>query len=501
MEDCIPDYEYGRFDGGCESETGVGRTIPGVYIKGVENITHPICLTICNELEICEGYDVYYARPEAERRVCQVLGVNITDATRKWIVDTYDIEAYFFFRLSQNVPQSPYQGDGTSNADCYIRDTPVYEGDCIQKWHGEFCMDTVCDVSGSYTLQSCTEHQETLAVDIGAISMAMNLDTSCGEVVGTLGLTGSISTFADDTYSFQSNIYHVEDLVYAQSVITSRVELTGVTLVGLVAEQNFNPSNIFSKVDNYEVITLSEQTSSTVYQTTVGFSFTLENVEGSGDGLTTVLAATFEAEYVSGLRRKLLIQGDQAPVGLDHTLIIFPGPCHNPSAPYNHLLTENCGYDLRISKCEGGKWVIIEDNIGEGCTESPNVHISEEIPAGYDKILTQKVTVNEDSADDENIWVTITTITIVAAVVGLCVYIYVDCFGRRSSQEKDSIVKFQNSINDLDFYETRKRDPATSGNSEFDDNMSEVSVSSTQIEEDTMNLVFGHIFGPTEEKI
>jgi hypothetical protein len=184
--------------------------------------------------------------------------------------------------------------------------------------------------------------------------MDMTLDTACGSVVGSLDLEGSISTFADDEYSFQSNIYHVEDLVYARSVVTSRVELTDITLVGLVAQQNFDPADIFPNVISQSVTTLSEQVGSVTYETTVDFSFRLDNIDGSGDGLTTILFATFEASYVNGLRRQLLISSDEAPVGIDHTLVVFPGPCHNPNAPYNHLLTESCGYDLKISICEAG---------------------------------------------------------------------------------------------------------------------------------------------------
>jgi len=90
----------------------------------------------------------------------------------------------------------------------------------------------------------------------------------------------------------------------------------------------------------------------------------------------------------------------------------------------------------------------------------------------------------------------------VASVAGLCVYLYIDCFGRRSNNQKSAIVKFQNSIDNLDIYETHKREPTTiASNLEFDDNTSEISVSSTIKDEDTMDVVFGHIFDPNSEQL
>lgn len=503
IDDCIPSYIYGKHEGACVGVSEGTQYIPAIYIRGIDDIENTICEVICNALDECEAFDVYYDRPEAERRVCEILGQNIESTHNVWVRENFDVEPWFFFRFNVFEPEAPTHGNGEENASCYIRNTPVYEGDCIQKWHGNFLVDATCDVSGSYTLQTCTEHQVTQAVDVSEIVMDISLDTACGSVVGSLDLVGDISTFADDSYTLQSNIYHVEDLVYSRSVITSRVELTDLVLVGLVAQQNFEPADIFSDVTTQSVSSLSVPVGAVTYETVVEFSFRLDNILGSGDGLTTIIFATFEASYVNGLRRQLLISNEESPVGVDHTLVVFPGPCYTPHAPYNHLLTESCGYDLRISVCDQGQWIILEDNIMDNCDEDPTVHISEEVPAGYGDIRSRNsIIVDKESGDNENIWVTVTVITIMASIAGLCVYLYIDCFGGRSNTQKSAIVKFQNSIDNLDIYETHKREPTTkSSNLEFDDNTSEISVSSTIKDEDTMDVVFGHLFNPNSEQL
>jgi hypothetical protein len=56
-----------------------------------EDIENTVCETICNALDECEGFDVYFDRPEAERRVCEVLGKSLTSVHNDWVRDNFDV--------------------------------------------------------------------------------------------------------------------------------------------------------------------------------------------------------------------------------------------------------------------------------------------------------------------------------------------------------------------------------------------------------------------------
>jgi len=543
IEDCTPDYVYGRFPGFCVGVGNRAASVPAIYIRGSEQIcteldddgeidleyckVHPICEQICTELNTCEGFDIFYDRPDPARWVCEVLGQSITAADRDYVEEVHRIDAFFFFRFDIFTPESPVGGNIDSNGnpapdvDCFLRDQPVYEGDCEQKWHGEYVVDGVCDVNGDYTTTICVQHEETGAIDPVDVTLQASLDTACAEVVDTLTLDGTISTFADSDYSFTTNIYHVGDLVYTRSTVNSRTELTGISLVGLVADQGFDPPNLFPSVVSQNVRSLSVLNQATNnYDTVLEFAFTLDNVEGTGDGIATVLAATFEATYVGGSRRMLALDtSTHAPVGASQTLIVYPAPCRNPVAAYGQYLTETCGQDIRILKCdEDGLWTtIVDDWESTICSSSSGVYISEEAPDEIDSQNTRTIYVNNDSNNSSSeIVLTAIIVGVVAFLVALAVYLYIEYYGNCLNKERKTIVSFEESFEgssvskrtarattagySTGFYEPSsppRQTPAYNYNLNYqdqDDNVSEISVSSSIKEEVAMHMVFDQIF-------
>jgi len=529
IDDCIPDYVYGHFDGFCVGASGDAATVPAIYIRGVDEIcpnpddledckVHPICEDICDTIEECAGFDIFYDRPDPNRWVCEVLGQNITSVDREWVENNFPVTPFFFFRFDLFTPESPVRGNEppAPNVDCYLRDQPVYEGDCEQRWHGEYLVDGVCDVNGDYTTTICVEHQVEETVDKVDVTLSASLDTACAEVVDTLSLDGTITTFADSDYSFTTNIYHVGDLVYTRSTVTSRTELTGITLVGLVADQGFDPPDLFSNVVDQSVRSLSVLNQNTnEYDTVLDFSFTLDNVEGSGDGIATTLAATFEATYVGGSRRLLALDtSTHAPVGASQTLIVYPAPCTDPVAAFGQYLTETCLDDIRILKCdEDGTWVTVVDDWKTAiCPSSSGVYISEEAPDEIDSHNSRTIYVSNESNDDSLILTGI-IVAVVAFLVALAIYLYVEYYGNCLNKDRKSIIAFEEGVAGMPtpsketpyapptpgFYEPEMRQPNTAYNDNLnyqdqDDNVSEISVSSEIKEEQAMHMVFDHIF-------
>ena len=84
--------------------------------------------------------------------------------------------------------------------------------------------------------------------------------------------------------------------------------------------------------------------------------------------------------------------------------------------------------------CNLGRWKVIEDNIQDSCSESPTVHISDDVPPGYGSIESRNsIIVDKESGDNESVWFTVTVIAVVACVAGLCVWLYLDRFGNKMS--------------------------------------------------------------------
>jgi len=559
IEDCTPAYEYEASGGLCADADGFTVTIPSLYIRGAEdlcknyadecgasyatNVTclnqcavEPICHDICDYMEECQAYSVFARCFEtgcqsdhSDTWFCEVHGVNITQAHRTQIEDLFEVDVDNFFQYIFRVPEPPVGGNGDPFRTCYMRDQPVYEGDCLQKWHGEYDVNAVCNVEGSYTTDICVENQEDPTVTMTVpVILDVSLDTACAEVVDTLSLSGVISTYADDSYTFSTEIYHVSDTVYATAIVSSQTRLDSIQLVGLVADQGFDPASVFSDVVTQSASSMNVYDESTgTFSSTLNFAFTLDNVEGSGDGVASTFSGTFEATYSGTETRRLLTLNTDthAPVGAQKTLLIFPAPCSNPTAPFGQYMTQTCGEAIRIHKCEENGWErVVDDWSGDVCESSVGIYVSQETPDAVDTENSassdRTVHVFESNDSDDQLILTAVIVIVVAFLVGLGVYLYIEHFGEEN-KGKTSIISFEESVAPMEGYIVTTKTPGTTEGAytptgfydpptkpsqsqavddntnyeeEPDDNVSEISVSSEIDTKTAMQLAYDQIF-------
>lgn len=500
IKECIPTYTYGNLKGNCVTEDNTIEDLPAIYIRGIDP-NNPICKTLCDEILSCEAYDVYY-----DRNVCEIIGKAVTSADVDYITTKYksqNLKAYFFFEFDLWTPRSPAKGNDIDRRSCHIRNQPVYEGDCEQKWHGEFLMDTVCGVDGSYTLQ-VTVINEELSTDSNPVTstvdvtMDISVDTVCSEVVATVELEGTIKTFSDDTYSFASNIYHVGDAVFVSANVVSKVELTGLSLVGLVAQTSeFTTAEVLDDVvaGSEKVVSLSTA-SGNQYETTVQFNFRLNRnkIVGTTDGAAAVIFATFEAEYADNRRRRLTVNTDaHSPVGAKETMILYPAPCLNPNHPHGKYLTEYCGDNLRIRHCnDQSKWATIVDDCAS--TAISDYSVGSTNPTG--EMQNKQIgNVNMNDNPSEKTWFTLTLVAGIAFIVGLSVYFYIEkCY------KDKKFIEFKYEDTTHKFYDPNaipQTNKDTSNDFEPEDPQEqEVSVSSDL--QSQMDEVFEQVFNKKE---